>query len=65
MKCHVLQREIYALTQQSTSFFLYLSVNIIMKWKKILSAEELMLLSRGIKEDSRVPGLQGDQTSPS
>ena len=55
MKCHVLQREIYALTQQSTFFFLYLSVNIIMKWKKILSAEELMLLSVVLKKTLESP----------
>ena len=31
-----------------------------------LSAEELMLLNRGVGEDSRESlGLQGDQTSPS
>ena len=59
MKCHILEleREIYAVTQQSTSFFFFFSPLSLCEYndnemEKILSAEELMLLSCGIGQHS-------------
>ena len=52
-------------SQLSTLYFILMAMRNHIRWSS-LSAEELMLLNRGVGEDSRESlGLQGDQTSQS